>query len=883
MMKHLSLSFCWMVCIAIFQSCQQNQSPVYKNANLPVEDRVQDLLSRMSLEEKIRQMDMYSGADFKENEAFSAEKTQEQLGELGVGAIHDLYPKDAVTINQLQQYVIDHNRHGIPALILCEFLHGYLGEGSTALPMNIALGATWDSELLQKAGQVIGTEGRAFGVHFGLGPNLDLGREPRWGRIAETFGEDPYLAAHLGSALIRGIQGDSLTSNRAMIAEPKHFAVHGVPQAGGNSSPVELGRRIVRQDYLPVFEKAFKEGGALGTMAAYTELDGVPCAANQWLLTDVLRKEWGFKGIVVSDLGAIRFLENVHYVSDSPKESVRQAIEAGIDMQFYDFPTEDYQRYLLELVQEGKISEERIDQSAGNVLRLKFLLGLFENPFTEQQWIDERHHSQAHQEVALEAGLKSICLLKNQNKVLPLSKSLKNVAVIGPLANESVLGGYSVKKKKAITVYEGIKAHLPEANVRYENGTPLIFKGQAISQANLWTPDQKERGLKAEYFANRHLKGEPTLTQVDPQVDFHWPGSPGEGMPEDQFSVRWTGYLKPVTSFSGWIGVSSDDGVRLWVDDVLVIDNWSKGSTNIATSPMEFKAGKAYKIKLEMWEGGYGAKAQLLWDLKKVDFQPAVHLARQSDVAVVVLGESEELVEENKDVASLDLFGNQEELIKAIQATGTPVVCVLLNGRPLSVNWINQHVPAVVEAWFPGEKLGEAVAKVLFGDYNPAGRLPVTFPRSVGQLPFYYNQKPSAIHRYNKESHKPLYEFGYGLSYTSFEYSNLKITGQEANYSVSVTVTNTGDRDGEEVVQLYLNDVRSSVTTPRRTLKGFQRVMIEKGQSKEITFQLTPEDLSLWNRDMQRVVEAGEFEVFVGGNQHDGLEGKFEVKKDVVL
>ncbi|MBD0834938.1 glycoside hydrolase family 3 protein [Aestuariibaculum suncheonense] len=854
----------------------------YQNSNLPVEERLSDLLSRMTLEEKVRQMDMYKGEFFKEGEDFSKSKTNEKIGDLGVGAIHDIYPRSAKMINDLQKNVIKNNRWGIPVLIMCEMLHGYLDEGSTAFPMNIGLGATWDKNLMEKVGGVIGCEARAHGVHFGLGPVLGIGREPRWGRVAETFGEDTYLAGELGLAMVRGMQGDTLASDRSIIAEPKHFAVHSYPQAGGNSSPVIVGERTAREDFLPTFEKVYKQGGALGAMCAYSELDGIPCAANHWLLTDVLRKEWNFKGIVVSDLGAIKYIQTTHYVADSPKESIRQAVSAGVDMQFYDFSNEFWQETLIELVNEGKLSMKDIDRAAGGVLRLKFLLGLFENPYTEKGLIETRFHSKENQEIALEAGRKSISLLKNQNKLLPLSKDMKTIAVIGPNADASRLGGYSVKNKVATTVLEGIKLVAGKnVNVLYEEGVPLIVKGQIIPSKYLFTPDGKQNGLRGEYFNNRKVEGKPVLTRIDNELQFDWPWNPGEGVNDDDFSIRWTGYIQSDTSFDGWIGLSSDDGIRMWIDDQLVIDNWTKGATSIVTTPKNIEAGKRYKVRIEMWEGGWGARAHLRWNLEKINLQPAIDIAKQADVAVVVLGESRELVEENRDVATLDLHGMQQELIEVIKNTGTPVVCVLLNGRPLSINWINEHVPAILEAWFPGEAGGRAVADVLFGDYNPGGRLPITFPKSVGQLPIYYNQKPSAIHRYVSESENPLYTFGYGLSYTTFEYSNLRLSSEEINIEgkvvVSVDVKNTGDYDGDEVVQLYLNDIYSSVTTPHKALKGFERVFIKKGETKHVEFELSSDELAIWNREMKRVVEPGEFEVMVGGNFKDVLKAKFIV------
>ncbi|RVT75286.1 glycoside hydrolase family 3 protein [Flavobacterium sufflavum] len=863
------------------QGFAQKKYP-YQDAKLGVEERVKDLLSRMSLEEKVRQMDMYKGEYFKEKEDFSKTKSDAKIGKLGIGAIHDIYPRSAKMINDLQKEVIENNRWGVPALIMCEMLHGYLDEGSTAFPMNIGLGATWDTNLMGKIGQVIGTEARAHGVHFGLGPNLDLGREPRWGRVAETFGEDAYLNSEIGLAMIKGMQGDDLKSDRSIIAEPKHFAVHGIPQAGGNSSPILVGERSAREDHLPSFEKAFKKGGALGTMCAYSELDGIPCAENHWLLTDVLREEWGFKGIVVSDLGAIKYLQTTHYVTDSPKESIHQAVAAGVDMQFYDFTNDFWQQTIIDLVNEKKLTMANIDRAAGGVLRLKFLLGLFENPYTDKSLIKLRFHSKENQAVALEAGHKSIVLLKNQNNILPLSKDIKNIAVIGPNANESRLGGYSVKNKVGTTVLEGIQQVVGDkAKVLYEEGVPLIVKGQIIPSKYLFTPDGSKNGLKGEYFNNRNVEGTPALTRIDSQVEFDWPWNPGVGVNDDDFSIRWTGYIQSEKSFDGWLGLSSDDGIRMWIDDQLVIDNWTKGATSIVTTPKNIEAGKKYKVRIEMWEGGWGARAHLRWNLDKINFQPAIDIAKKADVAIVVLGESNELVEENRDVATLDLHGMQQELIEAIHQTGTPVVCVLLNGRPLSVNWINENIPAIVEGWFPGEAGGKAVADVLFGNYNPGGRLPITFPKSVGQLPIYYNQKPSAIHRYVSESENPLYTFGYGLSYTTFEYTNLALSTKEikpdGELKVSVDVKNTGNYDGDEVVQLYINDVYSSVTTPRKTLKGFKRIFIKKGETKHVEFSLTSEELAIWNREMKKVVEPGDFEVMIGGNSIHLLKEQFTV------
>lgn len=602
--------------------CAQAQSKEYpfQNSSLAVEERVQDLLSRMSLEEKVRQMDMYRGENFKNGEAFDKKRTASHIGKLGVGAIHDIYPRSAKMINDLQNHVIENNRWGIPALIMGEMLHGYVDDGATAFPMSIGLGATWDTALMEKVGRTIGTEARIRGVHYGLGPVLGIGREPRWGRVAETFSEDTYLAGEIGLAMIKGIQGDTLASKTSIIAEPKHFAVHSYPQAGSNSSPIIVGERTARQDFLPVFEKAYKQGGALGVMCAYTELDGIPCAVNKWLLSDVLRKEWGFKGIVISDLGAVKYVQTTHYVANSAKDAIKQAVKAGLDMQFYDFSNEFWQKTIIELIKEDELSMEAIDRAAGGVLRLKFMLGLFENPYTDTQLFDQLYHSREHQNIALAAARKSITLLKNDQNLLPLKTDLNTIAVLGPNADASRLGGYAVRNKKAITVLEGIKEKAADSiDVIYEEGVPLIIKGQIVSPENLLTPDEKQNGLKGEYFNNTKLEGTPVLTRVDDTLEFDWPWSPGEGVKDDHFSIRWTGFLKPEKSFEGWLGSSSDDGVRLWVDDKLIIDNWTKGATNIVTYPMSFEAGRKYKIRIEMWEGGWGARAHLRWNIKKTE------------------------------------------------------------------------------------------------------------------------------------------------------------------------------------------------------------------------------------------------------------------------
>src|SRR5882724_884589 len=712
----------------------------YKDAHLPVEKRIADLLARMTLEEKIKQLDMYWGkevANMGKHEAgsWSEEKVVSALGTTGAGSVHDLYPLSSEISNRIQKYAMEKTRLGIPVMFIEEGLHGYSGFGSTSFPIPLQLASAWDTSLVHDIGHVIATETRAHGVDMILGPVLCLPRDPRWGRVEETYGEDPYLAALNGVAMVKGMQGGDVSKNDAVVSEPKHFSVHGIPEAGSNTSPVNIGEREARSAFLYVFEKAVREGGALSMMAAYSEIDGIPCVDNKWLLTDVLRKEWGFKGFVLSDLGAIKMSLENHHVAASTEDALTQTLKAGLNMQFYDFPHPAILQALTKAIDDKTLSMEELNNAVRDILRVKFLLGLFDHPYIDPALKAKVFHTPESQDLALRAARESICLLKNEGGVLPFGKNARSLAVIGPLAASTYLGGYSNTEGKAISILDGLRQRAGMAiDIKFEKGY---------------------------------------------QTD---------------------------TSAAGLSGL----------------------------------------------------------------LDKAVELVQHSDAAVVALGEDLNIVGEGKDRANLDLDERQMKLIMAIKATGKPVVVVLCNGRPISINWVAKNIPSIVETWFSGEKGGLAVADVLLGNTNPSGKLPMSFPRSVGQIPIYYNHKPTSRHNYVDEQSTPLFAFGHGLSYTKFDYSDLHVSPSTIRVNgkaeISVSVKNSGSVEGTEIVQLYLRDEVSSVTTPGLALKGFGRVSLKPGESQTLRFIVGAEHLALWNREMKHVVEPGSFKIMVGSS-----------------
>ena len=868
-------------------SCgQENNTPAYKDASLDIESRVADLLSRMNIEEKIRELDMYSSNSLTEGGRLAIDKATETLDGKNIGSVHDYYPETAEAANEVQKFIIENGRLGIPALFIEEALHGYIDEGATSFPVPIGLASMWDVEAMEKVGKVIGSETRAVGVHMVLAPTLGIGREPRWGRVQETYGEDPYLAARKGVAIISGMQGEDIKNDDAIISEPKHFGIHSIPEGGKNTAPVYIGEREARSNFLYVFEKAFKETGALGAMAAYHDWDGVPAAGDPWLLKKVLRDEWGFKGMVISDLGAIKRLEGIHFTAKNAQEAISQSIKAGLDMQFYDYTHEDYRQGILGALDEGLMSMEDVDRAVSSVLYVKFRLGLFENPYTDVKLEAERHGNQKHKDLALETAHKSIVLLKNEDDILPLKKGTKNIAVIGEMANKAILGGYSRKSIDTdVSIMEALKD--TDYNVNFVDvGVPNGIV-EVVDERFLRT-ESGERGLVAEYFANPDLSGEPTLTRIETEISQYYHNlSPAPGVPSDNFSIRFTGYLVPELDGVYDIQILADDISRLYINGELFIDNWDTALKNQWTKKsIRLEKGKKYAIKLEFAEFDKNANNAIYWrirpDAKRENmFDKAIRAARKAEVAILVLGEKDGNGE-GKDKASLELNTYSKRLLKEVATSGTPIVLVLQNGRPLALKDEIESVNAVLETWYAGEKGGQGVVDILTGKVNPSGKLPISFPRISSQLPIYYNQKRSSISPYLDESIDPLFAFGHGLSYSSFEYSDINVgkstitTTEEQK--VSVKIKNTSDVKGTEVVQLYITDLFGSVSTPKIQLRGFQRVTLDPDEEKEVTFTLLPDDLALWNRDMKRVVEPGEFEVKVGAASNDiRLKTTFEV------
>ena len=749
----------------------------YRNSRLPVEQRVADLLARMTLEEKVAQLTCLwqtrpqakPQTDFSIDRGdFSPDKAS-QVMKYGIGQIarqrERKGPREgAVFANAVQKWLIEHTRLGIPAILHDEILHGHMAQGSTSFPQPIALSTTWDPEFVSKVFTVAALETRVRGSHQVLGPNLDVAREPRWGRTEETYGEDPYLVSRMAVAVIKALQGPGPgIDGDHIIATAKHYAAHGQPEGGTNIAPANYSERVLREVFLPSFKAAVTEAGIMSVMPSYNEIDGVPSHVNKWLLEGVLRKEWGFKGYVVSDYYAIPQLMDLHHVAGDKAEAARLALEAGIDI---ELPDPDCFRMLVQLVKEGRVSEAAVDKAVMRNLRAKFLLGLFENPYVDPDRAVEVTNSIEHRGLAAEAARRAITLLKNDNNLLPLDRGrLKSLAVIGPNADRVHLGGYSDNPGRGVSVLQGITEKVGnKIRVTFAEGCKITKEG------------------------------------------------------------------------GDW-----------WADTSHLSDE--------------------------------SADARLI--------AQAVDVAKAADVAVLVLGGNEDTNKEGwaenhlGDRDSLDLIGHQNDLVKAVLETGKPTIVVLINSGPLSINYIAEKVPAVLEGFYLGQETGIGIADVLFGDYNPSGKLTVSFPRSVGQLPIYYNRKPTARRGYLYTSKQPLFPFGYGLSYTSFEYSNLKVSpaqiGSAGQTKVNVTVTNSGQRAGDEIVQLYIRDLVSSVTRPVMELKDFRRVSLAPGESKTVEFVITPDKLSFLNLNMESVVEPGWFDIMVGTSSVKYLTAKLEV------
>lgn len=745
---------------------------LYENPKAPLEERVQDLLSQMTLEEKSCQMATLYGSGRVLKDALPQDNWKTEVWKDGIGNIDEEhnglgtfkseysfpYTKHVDAKHAIQRWFVEETRLGIPVDFTNEGIRGLCHDRATYFPAQCGQGATWNKELIARIGEVEAKEAVALGYTNIYSPILDIAQDPRWGRCVETYGEDPYLVGELGKQMITSLQKHNL------VATPKHFAVYSIPVGGRDGktrTDPHVAPREMRTLYIEPFRMAFQEAGALGVMSSYNDYDGEPITGSYHFLTEILRQEWGFKGYVVSDSEAVEFISSKHKVANTYEDGIAQAVNAGLNIRTHFTPPADFILPLRKAVADGKISQETLDKRVAEILRVKFWLGLFDNPYRGNgKQAEQIVHSKEHQAVSLEAARQSLVLLKNEMNLLPLSKSLRSIAVIGPNADErtQLICRYDPANAPIKTVYQGIKERLPHTEVIYRKGCDII--------------------------------------------DPHFPESEVLDFPKTTEEARL--------------------------------------------------------------------------------MEEAIHAAKQAEVVVMVLGGNELTVREDRSRTSLNLPGRQEELLKAVCATGKPVVLVLLDGRASSINYAAAHVPAILHAWFPGEFCGQAVAEALFGDYNPGGRLAVTFPKSVGQIPFAFPFKPGSDESSSTSVYGVLYPFGHGLSYTTFSYGDLKISplrqGVQGDINISCKIKNTGKIKGDEVVQLYLRDEVSSVTTYTKVLRGFERISLEAGEEQMVHFRLRPQDLGLWDKNMNFRVEPGKFKVMIGSSSTDiRLHGRFEI------
>ena len=769
---------------------QQLAALPYKNAQLPVNERVNDLLSRMTLEEKVGQTLCLLGWDSwtiqeqaskgkkAQREVTVSEKFKQEIDEQKVGAYWGVYRADPWTRktlangltpelaakagNAIQRYALEHTRLGIPVFLAEEAPHGHMAIGTTVFPTGLGMASTFNTALIEEVGQAIGKEIRLQGGHISYGPVLDLVRDPRWSRVEETFGEDPVLTGEIGAAMVRGLGGGDLAKPFSTLPTLKHFLAYGATEGGQNGNPTNMGLRDLTEQFLPPFHEAVN-AGALSIMTSYNSMDGIPCTANTHLLTDVLKKQWGFRGFVVSDLYSIDGMWETHHVAATLQDAAILAAKAGVEM---DLGGKAFLT-LVEAVKNGKMKMEVLDAAVRQILTMKFEMGLFDHPYTDPKTAAAEVRNADHVALARRVAQESITLLQNQHNTLPLSKGLR-VAVVGPNADNryNLLGDYTAPQpdENVKTVLDGIRSKVPAENVTY-------VKGCAVR-------DTQDADIAAAVRAARAA-------------------------------------------------------------DVVIAVVGGSSARDFKTEYKETGAAVADSKTISDMECGEGF-----------------------------------------DRATLSLLGMQQQLLEALKQTGKPLVVVYIEGRPLEKNWSAAHADALLTAYYPGQEGGLAIADVLFGDYNPAGRLSVSVPRSVGQLPVYYNKKNPVGHDYVEEPVSPLYAFGYGLSYTTFRYADLSITQKDRHlYEVSFNITNTGSREGDEVAQLYLRDEVASVVQPNRQLKHFCRVHLNAGETKRVSLTVTPKDLELVNAQLQRVVEPGVFTVMVGAASNDiRLQGEIHVK-----
>lgn len=862
-------------------SCEKKDELLYKKPDLHIEKRVDDLLSRMTIEEKFGQLLMVP-ADFSDGMQKYKDGIfgfQFHTGSLS-GSQQILDYKEgsrakqtAILVNEVQKYFVEQTRLGIPIIPFDEALHGLVRKGATAYPQAIALAATWNTTLMKDVARTIAMETKSRGIRQILSPVLNIARDVRWGRTEETYGEDPFLTTQMGLSFIREFE------NLGVITTPKHFVAN-VGDGGRDSYPIHFNERLLEEVYFPAFKAAFQNANAWSVMTSYNSIDGRQSSANDWLLNQKLKKEWQFDGFVISDANAVGLTNLLQFTSKDYPESGKQSIENGLDVIFE--VTYDYKDLYFPAFERGDVDEEKVNEAVRRVLRAKFKLGLFEDPYVDTIAVEKWKNIENEREIAKKAALESIVLLKNEKETLPLGKETKSIAIIGTDAVEGRLGGYSGPGNNTVSILEGIKNKVGQTHkISYSPGCGRDSEEfMVVPSENLYFYEEGEKrtGVKGEYFNNIKLEGDPVLTRVDPKIDFRWTlHSPDPAkINYDWFSARWSGKLVSPETGEFNIGVKGDDGFRLYINKELVIDNWKKQTHRQLTTAYKFEKGKEYDLQVEFFETVGNVWFKLIWDVGTENqwenqIKEAVKQVDKSDMAVIVAGIDEG---EFQDRAFLSLPGHQEELIQKIAETGKDVVVVLVGGSAITMtNWIDK-VSAVLNVWYPGDEGGNAVAEVLFGDYSPAGRLPITFPVHEAQLPLYYNHKPTGRgDDYMNLTGKPLFPFGYGLSYSSFVYSDLKFDTLEMNSEETATlrfsISNTGNYDGDEVVQLYIKDLYGSVVRPVIELKGFQRIHLKKGETKEIEFEITPDLLSMLDENMNRIVEPGAFRIMIGAASND--------------
>ncbi len=845
---------------------QKNQKPVYKNPQKSDEERVEDLLNRMTLDEKLAEIQFINSKNAKELD-------KHQIGTMFALLRGNEAGVAAEKYNKVQKEHIEGNRLGIPILMMDEALFGYMGYKTTSFPQPIGLASSWNPDLVNKAMRIVAIESKARGCRNVLCPVVNLPRDIRWGRFHETFGEDPYLASQIAIPYVKAFEEENI------ITCPKHFVAN-MGLDGRFGGPVHFTERLLREKYFPAFKACFQEGGAKMVMMAYNTLDGTPCTMNEWLMKDILKNEWGFDGIIVSDGGGITIADKTHKVGENDKELAARALNAGCDMDLS--PDRYYGKPLKEAVEEGLVAEKNIDEAVRRVLRQKFRVGLFDEPFVDPEHAAKITDCDEHRKIAYEVARECVILLKNEKNTLPFSKNVNSVAILGPLADELYGTFYAGYGRKEVTLLDGIRDLLPNAEIVYEKGAELYNYALPPVQADYLMTNNGQGGLIGEYFDNKDFEGEPVFTRVDEKIEFDWKTNAPEGLPADHFSIRWTGKLVAPVSGKVNLGVSCDDGVRVYVDNQMIIDDWSGGSKHLVQEEIELEKGKQYDLKIEYYDGTDKAIVQFGWDVFPFSQVPeAVEAAKNADVSVIVVGS---LSAENRDRAILDLSESQEKLINSVAALGKPMAVVLHTGNVITMLDWEKNVPAIIESWYPGEEGGRAVAEVLFGDVNPSAKLPSTFPKHQGQVPLNYNHLPKKTSAFIGIGNDPLFPFGHGLSYTTFEYNNLNLSSEriseDETLKISLSLKNSGQREGAEVVQLYLHDKRASMARPVKELKRFKKIWLKPDEEKTVEFELTREDLEFLDINMKKVVEPGEFSLMIGSSSEDiRLEKIFEVVK----